>query len=160
MMSSRKYALPLHLEVQVSQRLRFIIIIAHAWCALLALVLAAEALIKIVLLIMVLASLVFYLNRFYLTKRCMPCSIVLKDEAQVRLQFADDNVEYAIIMGDTYLHPSLVILRLQTENGRALSLPMLRDSMSGDQHRQLRVYLRLQQYRMEVIRKKTPVINA
>lgn len=157
-MLSGKYAQPLTLDVHVSQRLRTIIIIAHAWCAVLVLLLTAEASVKSALLLIIIVSLAFYLNRFYLNKRFMPFRIVLKNQAHVRLLLANDKVEKAIILSDTYLHTSLVILRLKTESGRVMSLPLLRDGVSGDQHRRLRVYLRLQQYQMEAIRKKAPVI--
>lgn len=158
-MSSEKYALPLYLDVQISQKLRWIIVIAHVWCLLLVLALAAQIVIKAVLLLMLIASLIYYLNRFYLNKHCMPCSLILKDQAQVRLQLANGRVERATIIADTYLHASLVILRMKTENGVVISLPLLRDTMNEAQHRQLRVYLRLQQYRMEADKKKTPAIN-
>lgn len=41
----------------------------------------------------------------------------------------------------------LVILRLRTESGRRIDLPVVRDSMDEETHRRLRVYLRCGEWR-------------
>ncbi|MBL4851763.1 MAG: hypothetical protein JKY90_05725 [Gammaproteobacteria bacterium] len=81
----------------------------------------------------------------------MPSSILLRDLGIVRVEFLtgqNRRSKRAEISGDSYLHPWLVILNLRFADGKRLSIPLPRDSLDHNQHRKLRVYLRLQQYRL------------
>ncbi|MBL1433465.1 MAG: hypothetical protein COB94_008515 [Gammaproteobacteria bacterium] len=154
MILSNGYALPLRLEIKAFRKLISIIVVAHVWAFFVVLSLVTSIIIKVFFVLLVAASLYFYLNRFRMNSGCMPTSLAIKDSAKARLQFSNNEGELAEIMGDSYFHPWLVILNLKMTEGKFFSLPLLRDSLANDQHRQLRVYLRLQQYSMIAEKKK------
>jgi len=152
-MSSNGYALPLRLDIGASQQLRLSIIFVHAWAIFVVLGLSASNYIVALLLVLVLVSLCYYLYRYRVGGAHMPSSILLRDAGIVRVEFLTGQgrrSKRAEIRGDSYLHPWLVILNLRFADGKRLSIPLPRDSLDHNQHRQLRVYLRLQQYRLTV----------
>jgi len=153
-MSSNGYELPLHLNIKVSRQLRLCLLLAHIWMMLVIMSLAVSITVKILFLAIVLASLCYYLFRARANATHLPISVLMKDSGRVLAEFSDGESKRAQIRGDSYLHPWLVILNLKFVEGGALSIPLLRDSLAGDQHRQLRMYLRLQQYRLNTKNKR------
>ncbi len=160
-MSSNGYALPLRLDINTSRQLRLSIIFAHVWAIFIVFGLYPESsysasnYIVTLFLVLVLVSLCYYLYRYRAGGTHMPSSILLRDLGIVRVKFLtsaedcqDSRSQRAEIRGDSYLHPWLVILNLKFTDGKRLSIPLPRDSLNHNQHRQLRVYLRLQQYRL------------
>ncbi len=147
-MSSNGYALPLRLDIKASRQLKLCLILFHLLMILEITVLAASIAAKTGLLVMVLASLCFYLYRYRNGGTTLPTTVLLKDAGNVLVEFSAADSRRARVAGDSYLHPYLLILNLRFVGGGSLSLPLLRDSLASDQHRRLRVYLRLQQYRL------------
>lgn len=55
--------------------------------------------------------------------------------------------ESARVLDGSLVSRYLVILRLRTESGRRIDLPVVRDSVDEETHRRLRVYLRCGDWR-------------
>lgn len=158
MMSSNGYALPLRLDVKASSLLRRIIIVAHGCALLLIGCLSICVVVMLTLIMLIFASLFFYLHRFRAGGTYMPRVIILEDLAKIKFQYAAGEKQPGEIIADSYFHPWLVILNIKMNDGKKRSLPLLRDSLPHDQHRRMRVYLRLQQYRINADKQKQAAV--
>ena len=109
---------------------------------------------KLALLIAITVSAVYYLfyARFCVINQAV--DLIFKEEAKVLIDFSEDGYQQASLCHDTVIHPWLVILNLKLQSGSRVSIPVLGDSISCDQHRRLRVYLGLQRYRLDANNKK------
>lgn len=145
-MSSTAYALPLRVPLKPSRRFSVVIWLAHGFAAVSVLAAALALAIKLSLLSLIAVSLCYYCKRYGGAGSLWPQYLLLKDEGKLQLHYADGSGIQARLLGDTYVHPWLVVLNVRLASGKRLALPLLTDSVSPDQHRQLRVYLHLQRH--------------
>jgi len=127
--------LPVTMNPRRSRLLAVVLWLAHA-LAVVAIAAAELAfLVKLSLWLLVAVSLWRQL------RLCLPVEIVLKADGRLILVEQDGSCREAIVETDTTVHSWLVVLRLKVDGRRrALSLPF--DSLSGNSHRKLRLWLR------------------
>lgn len=154
-MSSNGYALPLRIPVKTSPWLVGCLLIAHTGVAVIVLRLNAPGGLTALLTLLLLYSAYHYLRP--MPARQAVVDLLLKDTGKVLVGFSNGEYCQAEILGDSYIHPWLVIVNLKLAGGGRLSIPLLRDHVEEDQHRQLRLYLCLQQYRLTAEKRKQPL---
>ena len=127
--------LPLSLSPRRSRLLTVVQWLAHALAAVAIAAAELETLIKLALWILVAVS-------FWRQSRpCLPAQILLKADGRLILVERDGGCREAMVETDTTVYSWLVVLRLKVDGRRlALSLPF--DSLDGNGHRKLRLWLR------------------
>ena len=100
--------------------------------------------VKLLGIVFLVASLVFYLRHYALLKS--PESIVafeLSEAMQCTLETRDGQHLNCVILGSTFVAPYLVVLNLKPQNKfLGCSVVIFPDSIDGQEFRQLRVLLR------------------
>ncbi len=146
-MSSYRSEPHLRIDVKTSRFLIIFVVIAHGTAFLVAASIAATWYIKLALILSVVVSAYYslFISPFLVLRH--PLVLLFKNSANALIKFNGKGFHRAKICNDTYIHPWLVVLNLKLATGKRVSIPLLKDGMSSEQHRQLRVYLKIQGYR-------------
>lgn len=143
-MSSRSFDKALHLKPETSYLLAGVLVVLHL-AALLSITVAFSLDFAGVFFLIILfaVSLGYYLRKYIFSLSKMSvASITQTSEGDWSLRFANGELVDASLSDDSYNHPLLVVLNFVTDSGR-VSIPLFRDALPGDLHRQLRRRLSL-----------------
>ncbi len=144
----------MRVSIKRSRQLTISLLIVHSLAAVIVVNLDVAIATKLALLSAIIVSVVYY---FFYARFCvinLAVDLIFKEEAKVLVDFSEDGYQQASLCHDTVIHPWLVILNLKLQSGAKVSIPILRDSTSHEQHRRLRVCLGLQRYRLDANNKK------
>lgn len=134
----------LSIHRQPSHRLAIILSLAHLAAAGLLWPLALAWGIKVIVVVALVISLIYYLRRdALLTANNALVALELSDEMQCTfITYSGESIACAIL-GSTFVAPYLVVLNLKlAENFFMCSVVILPDSIDAEEFRQLRVWLR------------------
>jgi toxin CptA len=143
-MSSAAYVAPLRLECRPSRYLLIALIAVHGLALLVLLPLPVAWWTKLPVALAIAAQwLVFWRRHVVLTAPLAVKRLVWTGEDRWELVNGDGALREARLLPGAYVHPLLVILRFLTEDKRSCAVVLPRDSLAPDDHRRLRVQLRL-----------------
>ncbi len=144
-MSSLKYATPLHLELKPSRLLLALLCFMYGGAALVLLIIPIPVWFSVFLIFLVALDLYLQINLHVLmrSKKSVVRLIWLESHQWKIFDCNGECVEGALI-GQSYLHTGLVVLRFKTITKKRRAVIVFIDSMASESHRKLRVRLRLQ----------------
>lgn len=143
-MSSTKYASPLRLEIQRSQKLLSLLLVTHLGAFMLIWTLTIAIQWQLLLALIILGSLFYYTKAYYLlTSPNAVVHAIWDADENWHLSLANGSIISARLLPDTYIHPWLVVLNFICQDpSKKYSLPLLPDSLDANTLRRLRVRLR------------------
>lgn len=148
-MSLNAYATPLHLDVVPSRIVTVYIVVVHVLCTVCVLLLPVPLFSKPLLLILFVASAVYYLLKVRMKLGQCINRLVWTEGNDWMLGSIDGQVQAASLLGNTYVHPLMTVLLFSTENSwRSRPVILLPDNTPKQGFRRLRVRLKLQRGRL------------
>lgn len=128
---------PIHIELRRSRFLTFLLCFFHTLAAISVLVLPWSWVLRFVLIVLLGVSL------WRALRRSSICALRLSERGAVDCLLTDGARIAASVCGDSTVFSRMIVLRLRLdESGRTENLVLLSDSLSAEQFRLLRLFLR------------------
>ncbi len=144
-MSSLKYATPLHLDLKPSRILLVLLCFMYGGAVLVLLIIPVAGWLSFLLIFLVVLSLYSQINLHILRKsKKSVLYLVWLEGDQWRIVGNDKKSIDGVLLGRSYLHTGLVVLRFKTVTKEKRIAIVFIDSVTPEAHRKLRVRLRLQ----------------
>ncbi|MCK4743550.1 MAG: hypothetical protein KAT25_07000 [Sulfuriflexus sp.] len=146
-MSSKPFDKALHLEPKASRTFAALLLALHIIAGL-----SVAVVIPVIGFTLLLFIPVLVYSGYYYFRKCILLSanssvikISQSTDGDWSLILHDQSKHYVDLCDDSYVHPLLVILNFKIEGSsyRRISLPLFRDALGEEAHRQLRCRLRL-----------------
>jgi len=145
-MSSKPFDKALHLELKASQTFAALLLAFHLIAGLsIAAVIPFDSFAWLLLIPIFMCSAYYYLKKYiFLSAHNSVIALSQSIDGDWLLKWHDQSEHYVDLCDDSYVHPLLIILNFK-EAGcyQRISLPLFRDVLGKEQHRQLRCRLRL-----------------
>lgn len=147
-MSLKKYASPLRLEVYPSPRLSFLLLVLHLAAIGLFVFLAFDIVITVLGIMLMLVSAYFTIQKYGRQKLASAVVRVVWDADDVwQLETLNGQYFTMTLLPDSYVHPSISILRFNPISGQQFAwgslIILLKDNVDADSFRRLRVRLKV-----------------
>lgn len=145
-MLSRPFDKALQLKPRASATLVVLLVFLHLIAMLSVVAVILESHRILFLLIPILSYSAYYTIRKYalLSLRSSVIGISQSTDGDWSLRLYDQSELHVVLCDDSYVHPLMVILNFKITNSyRRLSLPLFRDALDAEPHRQLRSRLKL-----------------
>ena len=145
-MLSKPFDKALHLELKTSQTFAALLVALHVIAGLsIAVVIPFDSFGWLLLIPLFIYSAYYYFKRYvFLSAHNSVIALSQSIDGDWLLILRDQSEHYVDLCDDSYVHPLLVILNFKIEGDyRRISLPLFRDALGKEQHRQLRCRLRL-----------------
>lgn len=145
-MLSKPFDKALHLKLKASQTFTAVLLALHLLAgASIAVVIPFDSFGWLLLIPVFICSAYYYFKRYvFLSAHNSVMALSQSIDGDWSLILHDQSEHYVDLCDDSYVHPLLIILNFKIEGDyRRISLPLFRDALGKDQHRQLRCRLRL-----------------
>lgn len=145
-MLSKPFDKALHLELKASQTFAALLIALHVIAGLsIAVVIPFDSFGWPLLIPIYICSAYYYFKKYiFLSAQNSVIALSQSIDGDWSLIFHDQSEHYVDLCDDSYAHPLLIILNFKEEGHyRRISLPLFRDALGTEAHRQLRCRLRL-----------------
>ena len=145
-MLSKPFDKALHLELKTSQIFAALLLALHLIAGLsIAVVIPFDSIGWFLLIPLFIYSAYYYFKRYvFLSAQNSVMALSQSIDGDWLLVLHDQSEHYVDLCDDSYVHPLLIILNFKEEGCyRRISLPLFRDALGTEAHRQLRCRLRL-----------------
>ena len=146
-MSSSKFAIPLRFELRPSLMAASVLVIVHVGAIGSVFILPVPVLLKLIIVVLVLASLWRTLNQVLLKQRAAIRQFVWGADADWTLIAGDGQAIAAKLLPSSYVQPWMTVLNFDVgQRFRSYSVVLLPDAIDPEMFRRLRVRLTLVKY--------------
>ncbi len=144
-MSLPKYATPLCLDLKASRIFLVILCFMHGGAILVLLIVPVSGWLSILFILLIVLNLYLQINLYIRmnTKKSIVRLVWLEGQQWKIFDRCGDSVE-GVLLGQSYLHAGLVVLRFKTAAKERRVAIIFIDSVTAESHRKLRVRLRMQ----------------